>query len=377
MAAVTRRRVRNPEGQYGTIDPSVGVSSFIPDSPFRQGLQKVAGAVSSSFLSPVRRAAKFSTMGMPEAMKPAAGGLAGTVTGMMTGIPFGGYAGGVAGQALGELAQNDSEGSALGTVAGGLGIASTLSGVRSLVRGGKILFSRKNREQLAQRVMKAPGVRRKQANRLFGRELGKMEGTVDLSEDVAKLHETANATAQGKSLLDAAKRSLSKELGSVLDDPTKATALNATQATELRTAINSIPRLSKQLSYASPEYASLDRPFVEFASKTGSKMKSLPGKAALDKAHSGRLRDVERVEPFIRRESQLAYGGTPVFRRQVGKLVPDLRAAGASGRIFSDRVKRDIQGVRNVKRVGGFLAGKVGWDKLDLLFRGRTSQSEH
>ena len=344
------------------IDQLTADPDFLTLSPSDQD-QMVEELLGSQPENPFLRAAKgivrYSTMGIPDKAKGTFGSAVGTAAGMMTGVPFAGYAGGVAGQAIGELGQAESDpyGSPMQTIGKGLATAGTMSGVRSLARGGKILFSRKNREQLARRVMKAPGVRRKQANRLFGRALGKMEGTVDLSKDVAKLQETAKATAQGRSLLAAAKRSLSKELGSVLDDPAKATALNATQATELRTAINSIPRLSRQLSSASPKYANLDRPFVEFSSKTGSKMKSLPGKAALDVAHAGRLRDVERVTPFVKRESQLAYGGTPVFRRGPKKLIPDLRATGAAGRVFSSRVKRDVQSVRNVRRVGGVLAG--------------------
>ena len=46
-----------------------------------------------------------------------------------------------------------------------------------------------------------------------------------------------------------------------------------------------------------------------------------------------------------------------MFRRGAGKVVPDLRATGAAGRVFGKRLSRDIRNVRNVKRVGAVGTG--------------------
>ena len=330
------------------------------ERPSVRPLNPFVRAAATAPLSPLLHGLRASTVAVPEEAKPPLFSTLGTIAGMSTRVPFAGYLGGVAGQAIGEAVKKEpgTTPDLLETTASGLGTAAAASGIRSLWRGGRILTSRARREALAQRVLKAPAARRRIANRSFGRTLSKMPGTVDLSQEINSLNQGVSQTAQGTSLLKAAKRVLPKDLQGVLEDSTKAVSLTATQATQLRTAVNSISGIARELGRTNPKYLNVERPFVEFASVTGKKMSRLPGKAALDVAHKAKMRDIERVEPFLRKEKQLAYGGTPVFRTQVGKVVPDLRATGAAGRIFSSKTKQDIQGVRNVKRAGALISAK-------------------
>ena len=84
-------------------------------------------------------------------------------------------------------------------------------------------------------------------------------------------------TPNGWKLFEAASRGLPKPLQDVLNG-TRSAVLTAEEATQLRVAVNDIPRLSRELARATPEYKNLERPFVEFASNVGKKMGQLPGK---------------------------------------------------------------------------------------------------
>lgn len=340
--------------QLSEADQDQMVEELVGQSTPRQPF---ARAVSDIALRPVQSLAKGALFGVPERLKPTVGAAGGTLAGTATRIPFGGYAGGVVGQAVGELAKQQPQGSPLDVATGGLATASTISGVRSLGRGARTLFSRQGREQLAQRVLKAPGKFKRVAGRKFGQGLKQIRGTVDLTDEVTTLQNAALETPHGWRLFEAAQRSLPKPLQEILNGTRSATTLSVADATHLRQAVNTIPAISRELGRNVPEYLNLERPFVEFATQTGKKMAQLPGKRALDVGYSTALRDVERVQPFMSRERQLAYGGTPIFRRGTGKLLPDLRATGASGRIFSSKLKGDIRDVRNVKRVGAALTG--------------------
>lgn len=257
-----------------------------------------------------------------------------------------------------------------------IGAQGTTGTLGTFVRGAKTLFSRPAREALAKRVLTAPATRRRAANRLFGRQLSKIEGTVDLSEDVSKLRATVGQTKQGTRLLESAKRALPDDLQNALTTPELATSLTAQQATVLRTAINNVPGIARELGRTNPAYLNIERPFVEFAKMTGKKMARLPGKRELDIAHAAKMRDIERVQPFLKKESQLAYGGTPIFRRGVGRLSPDLRATGAAGRIFGKRLSQDIRDVRNVKRLGAAGAGVAARPFLTPIVRTAIQSSE-
>ena len=327
------------------------VEELLGQSASRNPFRQVLGIP----LLPLQAASRGMLRGIPDPMKPTAGAIGGAMVGSATRLPFGRDVGAVAGQGLGELATKEPA-DALPTALGGLGVSGAIGLGGSLFRGVRTLTSRQGRERLAERVLKAPSKFKRVAGRKFGQGLKTIEGTVDVTEDVEKLQGAAVETPNGWKLFEAASRGLPKPLQDVLNG-TRSAVLTAEEATQLRVAVNDIPRLSRELARATPEYKNLERPFVEFASNVGKKMGQLPGKRALDVQYAGAMRDVERVTPFTRRESQLAFGGTPVFRRGAGKLVPDLRATGASGRVFSSKLKRDIRDVRNVKRVGATVAG--------------------
>lgn len=84
---MTRIRVRNPQGQYGTIDPDVGVSSFVPEAETAMGAP------------PVARAARRAIGSLDDA-----GGMIGGIVGGRLGPQVG-----VGGAALGGMAGRSAE----------------------------------------------------------------------------------------------------------------------------------------------------------------------------------------------------------------------------------------------------------------------------